>query len=224
MEFHLLNSYIKLTKENHIPFIVKVRQLPINVIIFLILSIICFIASIVAWFIGRSIIWFYILTIIEFVFAFLLSLAQERWEIKDSSKRYADFRDSANEIYTWLSCYNIRTKEEVEMIQVRLYNHLKQQEEVRKQKKDKMDKWMQTLIIPLILAIVTSLISNQVEISIVISYAVSFLAIVAMIYGIVGIFNGISNLLDDRKNINIKLFTKALQNVIDVKFIFMDKN
>jgi hypothetical protein len=223
MEYHLLNSYLKFQKDQRAPFHKIIKRIPIPIILFLIIAMACLVASVIILFTMGVNFWFYICSIAEAVFAFILCFAQDHWEIKHSYERYTDFKKRAQDLYNWLDQYNIRTKDEIEVIQLRLTNDLEKNEKSKRQNSEKADKWMQTLVIPMILAIVTALISNQTDIQIVISYVFSLLAVLGMIYGIVWMVRSVSGIFDDMRRSNIKLFIKDLQSVIDVKFVFKDK-
>lgn len=223
MEYHLLNSYLKFQKDQRAPFQKKIKRIPIHIIALLIIAVVCVVASIVILFTMGVNLWFFICSTVEAVSAFILCFAQEHWEIKHSFEQYTDFRKSAEDLYNWLDQYNIRTKDEIEEIQSRLTSDLEKNENNKKQNGEKADKWMQTLIIPVFLAIITSLISNQTDIQFVLTYALAILVGGGMIYGIVWIMRSVFGIFDSMRCSNIKLFIKDLQSVIDVKFVFKDK-
>lgn len=223
MEYHLLNSYLKFQKDQRAPIHKIIKRIPIHIVALLIIAVACLVASIVILFTMGVNLWFYICSIAEAASAFILCFVQEHWEIKHSFERYTDFRKSAEDLYNWLDQYNIRNRDEIDEIRSRLTSDLEKNEKSKKQKGEKADKWMQTLIIPIFLAIITSLISNQTDIQIVLAYALTLLVGVGMIYGIIWIMRSIFGIFDDMRYANIKLFIKDLQSVIDVKFVFKDK-
>lgn len=223
MEYHLLNSYLKYQKEHSESFTKVIKKIPWYIIVLLIFAILCLAASIVSVFVVGMNEWFYAFTFAEAIIAFTLYWVQERWEIKYSREHYNDFRTSAQDLYNWLSEYSITTKEDIELIKVRLTNDLEKQDALKRQQSDKIDKWMQTLVIPLLLAIITTFISNQTDIESVVGYVFSLLAIAFLIYAIVWIIRSVYGLLNSRKRNNIELFLDDLQSVIDVIFVFTSK-
>ena len=223
MEYHLLNSYLKYQKDHSESFTKVIKRIPWYIALLLGLAILCLIASIVCVFVTGINGWFYVFTFAEAIIAFILYWAQERWEIKYSRKQYDNFRVSAQNLYNWLSEYCITTEEEIELIKARLTRDLEKQDELKKEQKNKIDKWMQTLVIPLILAIITSFISNQTNIESVLGYVFSLLAITFLVYAMIWIIRSVYGLITSRKRDNIELFIDDLQGVIDVMFVFPDK-
>ena len=223
MEYHLLNSYLKFQKDQRVAVHKIIKRIPIHFIALLIIAVACLVASIVILFTMGVNLWFFICSIVEAVSAFILCFVQEHWGIKHSFEQYKDFRKSAKDLYNWLDQYNIRNRDEIEEIRLRLISDLEKNENNKKQNGEKADKWMQTLIIPVFLAIITSLISNQTDIQFVLTYALALLVGGGMIYGIVWIMRSVFGIFDSMRCSNIKLFIKDLQSVIDVKFVFKDK-
>ena len=220
MEYYLLDNYLKFQKDNSETFFKSLKRIPLKILILLVIALIFVIASIIVLIVFGMNIWFSIFTFIEMFVAIILYFVQERWEINHSRERYDDFIEASKDLYEWLSEYSINTKEEIELIKNRLQNDLKEQDKLKRQQKDKTDKWMQTLVIPLILAIITSMISNQTDIDSVITYTVTLLGILALVYAIIWIVRSVTGILNNRKRNNIKYFIDDLQGVIDEIFIF----
>lgn len=224
MEYHLLNSYLKYQKDHSVSFTKAIKKIPWYIIVLLIFAILCLAASIISVFVAGVNEWFYAFTFAEAIIAFTLYWVQERWEIKYSREHYNDFKTAAHDLYNWLSEYSITTKEDIELIKLRLTNDMEKQDALKRQQSDKIDKWMQTLVIPLILAIITTFISNQTDIESVVGYVFSLLAIAFLVYAIVWIIRSVYGLLNSRKRNNIELFVDDLQSVIDVMFVFAAKD
>ncbi len=224
MEYHLLNSYLKYQKDHSGSFTNAIKKIPWYIIVLLILAVLCFVASIINIFAIGINEWFYILTFIEATVAFILYWVQEKWKIKYSREHYDDFRTSAHDLYNWLSEYSITTQEDIELIKSRLAHDLEKQDALKRQQSDKIDKWMQTLIIPLMLAIITTFISSQTNIEDIIGYVLGLIAIVFLIYAIIWIIRSVYGLMSSRKRNNIEIFIDDLQSVIDVMFVFVTKD
>ena len=170
MEYYLLDNYLKFQKDNSETFFKSLKRIPLKILILLVIALIFAIASIIVLIVFGMNIWFSVFTFIEMFVAIILYFVQERWEINHSRERYDDFIEASKDLYEWLSGYSINTKEEIELIKNRLQNDLQEQDKLKGQQKDKTDKWMQTLVIPLILAIITSMISNKTDIDFILFY------------------------------------------------------
>jgi hypothetical protein len=101
---------------------------------------------------------------------------------------------------------------------------LAKQDELKRQQNDKIDKWMQTLVIPLILAIITAFISDQTDIKNVIAYAFALLATLGLIYAFIWIARSVIGMLNYNKREDIQCCIDDLQSVLDVVFVFEISN
>ena len=220
MEYHLLNSYLKYQNDHGESFLKSLKMLPISIKVLFVITIICLFASLICLFLDWSSIWFYLFTSMEVIMAFVLYFLQERREIKYSRERYNDFIKTTYDLFVWLSTFDIKTKEDIETIRKRLIDDLNARDELKRQRSDKIDKWMQTLVVPLILAIITSFISNKTDIETLIVYVFELLAFTGLIYAIIWIFRSIKGIWDNRKRDNIEYLIDDLQSIIDVVFVF----
>ena len=152
--------------------------------------------------------------------AFMLYYVQEKREIKYSRERYNDFLKTTYDLFAWLSTFDIKTKEDIELIKNRLIDDLNKRDELKRQRSEKIDKWMQTLIVPLILAIVTSFVSNKTDIEVLMGYVLAFLAFVGIVYAGVWVIRSVHGFWDNRKRDKIEYLIDDLQSIIDVVFIF----
>lgn len=223
MEYQLLNGYLKYQKDRNKSVVKAIRKLPIHVLVLLILALLCLAATLVSIFVVRMSKWFYVFTLAEAIISFVLYLVQERWEIKYSRERYTNYKQYAHDLYKWLSEYSITTKEEVESIKSRLTDNLEKQDELKRQQNERVDKWMQTLVVPLVLAIITAFISNQSNVETAIGITVASLAIFGFVYAFIWIIRSVAGILNNRKRNNVKCLIDDLQSVIDVMFIFVTK-
>lgn len=220
MEYHLLNSYLKYQKDHGESFLNSLKRIPTSIKILFVITFICLVASLIFLFVDWSSIWFYIFTSLEVIMAFILYSVQERREIKYSRERYNDFIKTTRDLFDWISTFDIETKEDIELIKNRLIDDLNKRDELQRQRSEKIDKWMQTLVIPLILAIITSFISNKTDIETLMGYVFALLAFVGLIYAIVWVFRSIHGIWDNRKRDNIEYLIDDLQSIIDVVFVF----
>ena len=185
MEFYIFNSYLKYQKENSPSIFNAMKRTPISLWIILGLAVICAILGTVFSFIDGLGWLFLFFSLVEIIFTFTVFVLQERWEIKHSDMELEEFKTSSIELYNWLSNLSIASQADIELLLERLNDYREGQIEKREKQNNKIDKWMQTLIIPLILAIITALISNQADIESVLMFIFFMLAIVAMIYGLI---------------------------------------
>lgn len=184
------------------------------------LAVICAISGMIFSFIDNLWWLFLVFAPAEIVFTFMAFVLQERWEIKHSDRELEEFKISSVELYNWLSNLSITSQADIELLLERLNDYRDGQIEKREKQNNKIDKWMQTLIIPLILAIITALISNQADIESVLMFIFFMLAIVAMIYGLIWLVRSVVGILQTQRRNKLDYFISDLQGVLDVVFIF----
>ena len=224
MEFYIFNSYLKYQKENSPSFFRTMKKTPKYLWILLGLAVICAISGMIFSFIENLSWLFLVFAPAEIVFTFMAFVLQERWEIKHSDREMEEFKTSSIELYNWLSNLSITSQEDIELLLERLNDYRDGQIEKREKQNNKIDKWMQTLIIPLILAIITALISNQADIESVLIFIFFMLAIVAMIYGLIWLVRSVVGILQTQRRNKLDYFITDLQGVLDVVFIFNHSN
>ena len=224
MEFYIFNSYLKYQKENSPSIFKAMKRMPIALWIILGLAVICAILGTVFSFIDGLAWLFLVFSLAEIIFTFTAFVLQERWEIKHSDMEWEEFKTSSIELYNWLSNLSITSQADIELLLERLNDYRDGQIEKREKQNNKIDKWMQTLIIPLILAIITALISNQADIESVLMFIFFMLAIVAMIYGLIWLVRSVVGILQTQRRNKLDYFITDLQGVLDVEFIFNRSN
>ena len=220
MEFYIFNSYLKYQKENSPSLFKAMKRTPIYLWIILGLAVICAVLGTVFSFIDGLAWSFLVFSLAEIVFTFVAFVLQERWEIKHSDRELEEFKTSSIELYNWLSNLSITSRADIELLLERLSDYRDGQIERREKQNNKIDKWMQTLIIPLILAIITALISNQADVESVLMFIFFMLAIVAMTYGLIWLVRSIVGILQTQRRNKMDYFIADLQGVLDVVFIF----
>lgn len=220
MEFYIFDSYLRYQKENSPSFFKAIRKTPKHLWILLGLATICAILGIVFSFVDNLSWLFLLFAPAEIILTFVAFILQERWEIKHSDRELEEFKSSSVELYNWLSNLSITSQTEIELLLKRLNDYRAEQIEKREKQNDKIDKWMQTLIIPLILAIITAFISDQADIESVLMFIFFMLAIVAMIYGLIWLVRSIAGILQTQRRHKLDYFISDLQGVLDVVFIF----
>ena len=220
MEFYIFNSYLKYQKEHSPSFFRTMKKTPKYLWILLGLAGICAILGMIFSFVDNLSWLFLMFASAEIVFTFIAFVLQERWEIKHSDRELEEFITSSIELYGWLSKLSITSQGDIELLLERLSDYRDGQIEKREKQNNKIDKWMQTLIIPLILAIITALISNQADIESVLMFIFFMLAIVAMIYGLVWLVRSIVGILQTQRRNKMDYFIADLQGVLDVVFVF----
>lgn len=110
------------------------------------------------------------------------------------------------------------TPENITEIMTRTNKRIDLLEKKRKERRDRIDRWIQILIIPILLAIFSAVIKEQTDLSLLLVYAVTMIVAIAST-GLA--FLNIYNILDSfqkRKLEQIKSFVEDLQGILDCQF------
>lgn len=224
METYIFYCYLKYKKKNNPTFRTILKKIPTKITVMIITTFLCAVLGLISSFFVKWPWLFWVFAIAEGSLGFRAFILVEKWEVNISDKEFDNFKSSSRELYEWLSKMSISSKENIEILIDRLNNTVLEQKNQHRQQSDKIDKWMQTLIIPLIIAIITALIANQVEIDKIVTYTVYLLAIAGMIYGFIWLIRSIIAAIKNIRRGDMEDFIGDLQGVIDVMFVFKDNS
>ena len=224
MEYHILNNYLKYQKEHSPSLMKELKKVPLHMLIITGLAILCAIVGSIFAFTEnlKHIFWLFVL--LEVVFAYILFISLDKWTIKHSDIELLDFKTYHKELYEWLKSISISSKEHIEILINRFNDILDGQIKEKEKRSDKIDKWMQTMIIPVVLAIITGIISAQKDIEEILVYTFSLIALIIMIYGVIWIIRSIIGIFQKKGQNNIEYFLCDLEAILDVMFIFNNED
>ena len=224
METYIFYCYLKYKKKNNSTLRTMLKKVPTKIIVMIITTFLCAVLGLICSFFVRWPWLFWVFAIAECSLGFRAFILVEKWEVNISDKELDNFKSSSRELYEWLSKMSISSKENIEILINRFKNTVLEQKNQHRQQSDKIDKWMQTLIIPLIIAIITALIANQVEINKIVIYTVYLLAVAGMVYGLIWLIRSIIAAIKNIRRSDMENFIEDLQGVIDVMFVFKDNS
>jgi len=143
----------------------------------------------------------------------------ENFQIKTSDSRLFVYQEYCEKIKHWLDSVGVNvTPENITEIMTRTNKRIDLLEKKRKERRDRIDRWIQILIIPILLAIFSAVIKEQTDLSLLLVYAVTMIVAIAST-GLA--FLNIYNILDffqKRKLEQMKSFVEDLQGILDCQF------
>lgn len=215
----LFDSYRKYQKDNKDNGIRSIFKLPMGAKILLGGLFLCLIYSVLTLFIDslRSV--YFICLLLEFALCICLYFYTENYQIKNSDIRFSVYQDYCWKINQWLIQIGIVvTKENVTELVRRLENEIEQQEKQRTLRRERIEKWIQIIIIPILLAVFSAIISEQTDLTSLLSYAIAFLVTLSSIALIVLVFYNGFDFFRKRKLEQLKSLSSDLQGVLDCQF------
>lgn len=215
----LFDSYRKYQKENKLSFVKTIFKLPLGAKFFLGGLAMCLIYSLLACFIDFYKNTYFICLIVQVVLCIGLYFYTENFQIKNSDYRLTIYQEYCEEIKLWLIKIGIIVnKENITELVSRIEKEIEKSEKQRKATRDRIEKWIQILIIPILLALFSSIIREQTDLTTLFAYAIAFLVALG---SIALVFLNCYNVFDffkKRKLEQLKSLCNDLQGVLDCQF------
>lgn len=191
MESILFDGYRKYQKEQKDNFIKAIFKLPVWVQIFLAMIVLCLVYSVLVLFVPcLRVVYGYCLAV-EVLTCVVLYFYTENFQIKTSDSRLFVYQEYCEKIKHWLDSVGVNvTPENITEIMTRTNKRIDMLEKKRKERRDRIDRWIQILIIPILLAIFSAIIKEQTDLSLLLVYAVTMIvAIASMGLAFLNIYN-----------------------------------
>lgn len=193
-------------------------KLPLPAIIILLTIALTIIYAILSIFIKHLQQWYLWCLLVEAISCIALYFYTEYYQINTSSTRLQVYKKYCGEILAWLRTTGIIINEKnLKEIITRVNRDVKSLEEKRLKRRDRIEKWIQILIIPILLAIFSEMIREKTDISVLIAYALVLLvSLGSLALAFLCCYN-IIDFFQKRKLEQLKSFSKDLQGVIDTQ-------
>lgn len=213
--FDNYRKYLKQNKDKVFKAFFKLPKFAIAMFVIILLTVIYAILSI---FIKHLQQWYVWCLIIEVIACIALYFYTEHYQIKTSSIKLQVYKEYCEEINSWLRTTGlVVNKKNLTKIINRVNHDILIMEDKRNKRRDRIEKWIQVLIIPILLAIFSEMIREQAKLSVLIAYAlVLLISIGSLALAFLCCYN-IIDFFQKRKLEQLKSFSKDLQGVIDTK-------
>lgn len=220
MEDILFDSYRKYLKEKQ-PGVVKAFfGMPLGAKLLLLGITLCVGASIVLfWFTKWKLICLMVLLGLEIILCIISYFYVENYQIKTSNVRVIEYKEYCKGIVEWLKSNDIEvSKSNLTELRKRILASVESRECTRKKNIERVEKWLQTLFIPLLLAVFAKIIDGQSEVSTLIG---SMIVLIVAIGGLGAVTINCYNMVSffkKRKLEQMIRFASDLQGAIDTQF------
>ena len=215
----LFDSYRKHQKEIKNNIVKAIFKLPVVAKVLFIGFGICLVYNILAVFFPFFRNNFFVCLLFEIVIGGCLYFYTESFQVKYSDLRLSLYQKYCEDMTVWLEQIGfIVTKENITEIVLRLEKEIDKEEEQRLSRRDRIEKWIQILIIPILLAVFSAVIKEQTNLTMLLTYAITLLiAFASIILAFLNCYN-IIDFLKKRKLEQMKSFASDLQGVLDCQF------
>lgn len=215
----LFDSYRKFQKENKQNFVKTIFKLPLGAKFLLGGLALCLLYSLLAYFIDFCKNTYFICLILQVVLCIGLYFYTENFQIKNSDYRLIIYQEYCYEIKVWLIKIGIiASKENITELVSRLEKEIQKTESQRIATRERVEKWIQILIIPILLAVFSAIIREQTDLTTLFTYAVAFLITLGSIaLAFLNCYN-VFDFFKKRKLEQLKSLCNDLQGVLDCQF------
>ena len=220
MEMFLFYSYLKYRKDSQkkSDAFKKILKLPKFAICTLIALILSALAGGVFAFLFQGSYIVYIPLSIEFVSALIMYFYISRDQIKMSDENIANYKDRCVKNFDWLKSNSVSEKKQIQEYHSRLVIRIEKSEKANSDRKRRVDRWMQVILVPVFLSVFSSVIQDQVELQVVVGLTLTVALLLVIVYVLVlGIF-GMAQMFANMELNKIQMFADDLQGILDTQF------
>lgn len=220
MDEILLNCYLKYKKEQDELLWKKIIKNGTFRLVAIIMAfiIICAVGAVVISLIESIRIWSWIPLALEVICCVILYILTEQYEIKNSSDNMEKYISNCHKLEAWLQKNQISSDEAIQLLHKRLTDQIDEIKAECKIKRERREKWLQTLMLPVMLSIISVAIANRTNTSEIITVVASITFGFYLIYGVYSINPIFTELLKKRRLERIKYFARDLQDILDLHY------
>lgn len=218
MEEYIFNCYMKYQKENNPDISKKLKSLPRELRLLILLLIGSVIGGLASFFLGKesSASAFLLLeTVLSFVFYWRF----ENYRIKISDKSIEKHKEYCSNIANWLNTIDIETDEHIQLVYTRVTERISKINNEREKSVNRVEKWVQVLAVPILICIISEIIKSDVDISVAIANSFIVILIGALIFSFIYISHILKWLPIKRKIVQMQYFADDLRSILDYRLL-----
>lgn len=181
--------------------------------------IVCMLASIV-FLVFTKWIWVSLISlVVDIILCIVSYFYVESYQIKTSDIRVVDYKEYCAGIKKWLESSDVElTKSNLSELRKRVLASWASKENARKRGIERVEKWIQALLIPLLLAVFAEIIDGQTDVSTLISSLLILIIAIGIVCATAINFYNIVSFFQKRKLEQMRKFANDIQGVLDTQF------
>ena len=218
MERYLFYMYLEYLKENKLTFWPKLWKQPKIAIILMLVVVLSWLASFVISFFKTTQYWSIVTLAMEIISCVILYFYTEHYMIACSKKRTNEYCDYCKKIKNWLNSCNVNDEEKIKVLLGRVNESMKEIEIIEQKSQDRIEKWLQALVIPIVLAIITTILGSNSDMNGMITGISTVIILFISVYMIYIAVSKIVSFPNKRMHEQLKCFSSDLQGVLDTQF------
>lgn len=218
MEEYIFNCYMKYQKENNPDVSKKLKSLPRELRLLILLLIGSVIGGLATFFLGNESFASAFL-LLETVLSFVFYWRFENYRIKVSDKSIEKHKEYCSNIANWLKTIDIKTDEHIQLVYTRVTERISKINNEREKSVNRLEKWVQVLAVPILICIISEIIKSDVDINVAIANSFVVIIISALIFSFIYISHILKWLPIKRNIVQMQYFADDLRSILDYRFI-----
>ena len=218
MEEYIFNCYMKYQKENNPDVSKKLKSLPRELRLLILLLIGSVIGGLATFFLGNESFASAFL-LLETVLSFVFYWRFENYRIKVSDKSIEKHKEYCSNIANWLKTIDIETDEDIQLVYKRLTERISKNNESRTKSVNRVEKWTQVLLVPILICIISEIIKSDVDISVAIANSFVVILISGLVFSLIYISRFFKWFPNKRETAQMQCFADDLRSILDYRFI-----
>lgn len=218
MEEYIFNCYMKYQKENNPDVSKKLKSLPRELRLLILLLIGSVIGGLVTFFLGNESFASAFL-LLETVLSFVFYWRFENYRIKVSDKSIEKHKEYCSNIANWLKTIDIKTDEHIQLVYTRVTERISKINNEREKSVNRLEKWVQVLAVPILICIISEIIKSDIDINVAIANSFVVIIISALIFSFIYISHILKWLPIKRNIVQMQYFADDLRSILDYRFI-----
>lgn len=219
MEEILFDGYRKFLKDTQDNVFKSFLKMPFGGRFYLSNIILCVIVSIIVVGFTNWILVSVILLGVEIILCVASYFYVENYQIKTSGIRVVEYKAYCKEIMQWLKSNDIEvSRDNLYELKRRIWASWESREHARKKGIDRVEKWVQALLIPLLLAVFSEIIDGQTDVGVLVSSMLVLIVAIGIVCAtVINCYNMVS-FFQKRKLEQMRKFANDIQGIIDTQF------
>ena len=223
MEEYIFNCYMKYQKDNNPDISKKLKNLPRELRLLMLLLIGSIIGGLATFFLGNESFASAFL-LLETVLSFVFYWRFENYRIKVSDKSIEKYKEYCSNIAIWLKTIDIGTDEHIQLVYTRVTERISKINNEREKSVNRLEKWVQVLAVPILICIISEIIKSDVDISVAIANSFVVIVISALVFSIIYISHILKWLPIKRNIVQMQYFANDLRSVLDYRLLSQESD
>ena len=217
METYLYYSYLKFRQDRKKSIRLVIKSIPWWIWLPLLMGIFGTVTFCVTYQNEHGELWRKLMMLVSLACFYFVGIGVETIQIRDSRERLENFWVYIHKVREFLEGSGIRTSEDIAQIKIRIDQKLETLRSNQQVLRERDEKWVQTLAIPVVLTMISPVVNNSGDLTTMVSNCVSILIVFSLLIIVVSVGAITMRSFPRREIENLECFSEDLQGVLDLE-------